>query len=254
MEVGASAGFLQGTAVERDRRSFLGASGAAIAVIGAAALIAGVDAAKSTTLVGTQAGNLIVGSKGPDRLVGKGGGDLLKGLAGNDRLRGGRGRDLLTGGPGADRLAAGPARDGIKAADGKADRLVNGGGGKNVCVVDIPADLPVTRNCGTIRTDPTPGGGGPVDPNLLEVTSAQGLTCLPLVGCVFTITGKGADALVGTVTHGGVIGSVSGTAVNDVVLATWLATGTYTCDAAGIGWLVVTMGGKSTPQIPVQCV
>jgi Ca2+-binding RTX toxin-like protein len=237
----------------------MGVRGTAIAVIGTAVLLAGVAVAQETKLVGTKAGNLIVGSKGPDRLVGKGGGDLLKGLAGDDRLSGGKGRDLLTGGPGADRLLAGPARDGIKAADGKADRLVNGGRGKNVCVIDIPADLPVTRNCGTIRTDPTPGGGGgggggPADPNLLQVTSAQGLTCLPLLGCVFTITGRGADALVGTVTFGGAIGSVTASAVNDVVLATWLATGTYTCGASGMGWLVVTMGAKRTPQIPVQCV
>jgi Ca2+-binding RTX toxin-like protein len=236
----------------------MGARGMAIAVISAAALIAGSAMAQGTTLVGTKAGNLIVGSKGPDRLVGKGGGDLLKGLGGNDRLSGGKGRDLLTGGAGADRLIAGPARDGIKAADGRADRLVNGGRGNNVCVIDIPADLPVTRNCGTIRTDPTPGGGGgggggPVDPNLLQVTSAQGLTCLPLLGCVFTITGKGADALVGTVAYGGALSSVSATAVNDVVLATWLATGTYSCSAPGTGWIVVTMGSKSTPQIPVQC-
>ena len=33
-----------------------------------------------------------------------------------------------------------------------------------------------------------------------------------------------------------------------------VATGTYSCSAAsGTGWLVVTMGTKSTPQIPVQC-
>jgi Ca2+-binding RTX toxin-like protein len=231
----------------------MGVRAIAIAVIGAGALLTGVAVAQGTKLVGTKAGNLIVGSKGPDRLLGKGGGDLLKGLAGNDRLSGGQGRDLLTGGAGVDRLFAGPARDGIKAADGKADRLVNGGGGKNVCVIDIPADLPVTRNCGTIRTDPAPGDD-PADPNLLQVTSAQGLTCLPLAGCVFTITGTGADALVGTVSFGGAIGSLTATAVNDVVLATWLATGTYTCGAAGTGWLVVTMGAKSTPQIPVQCV
>jgi Ca2+-binding RTX toxin-like protein len=239
----------------------MGARGTSIAAIGAAVLIAGVAVAQGTTLVGTKAGNLIIGSKGADRLVGKGGGDLLKGLGGNDRLSGGRGRDLLTGGAGADRLNAGPTRDGIKAADGRRDRLINGGPGNNVCVIDIPADLPVTRNCGTIRTDPTSGGGagggggggGPADPNLLEVTSAQGLTCLPLLGCLFTVTGKGADALVGTVAYGGALSSVTATAVNDVVLATWLATGTYSCSAPGMGWIVVTMGSKSTPQIPVQC-
>jgi hypothetical protein len=233
-----------------------------IAVICGVAL-ASAAAAQGTRLVGTKQGNLLVGTKGPDRLIGKGGGDLIKGRGGRDRLSGGQGRDLLNGGPGPDRLIAGPGNDGIKAADGRRDLLINGGAGRNVCVVDIPADLPVTRNCETLRTAPPPagggggggGGGGTVtDPNLLEVTSAQGLTCLPLLGCLFTITGKGTDSLVGSVTYGGAITSVVNTAVNGVVTGTWLATGTYSCDASGgDGWLVVTMGGKSTPQIPVEC-
>jgi hypothetical protein len=232
----------------------------AIAVICAGALAAGAPAAHPSTLVGTKAGNLLVGSNGPDRLLGKGGSDLIKGRAGNDRLSGGRGRDLLNGGPGVDRLIAGPGRDGIKAADGRADLLVDGGGGRNACVIDIPADLPVTRNCGTIRTGTAPGGGGggggggPIGPSTLRVTTAQGLACLPLLGCLFTITGDGADALVGTVTPGGAVTSVVNTAVNGMVTGTWLATGTYTCDVAGgAGWLVVTIGSKSTPQIPVDC-
>lgn len=234
----------------------------AIALICGGLLAAGVAGAQGFRLVGTGAGNLIVGSKGPDRLIGKGGGDLLKGRGGADRLSGGKGRDLLNGGPGPDRLVAGPGNDGIKAADGRRDRLVNGGGGTNTCVIDIPADLPVTRNCGTIRTDPTPAGGGggsggggmTPDPTILQVTSAQGLTCLPVIGCLFTITGSGADALVGSVSYGGDVTSLVNAAVNGVVTGTWVATGTFTCGAAGgSGWLVVTMASKSTPQIPVQC-
>ena len=237
----------------------------AVSLICFGVLSVGVAGAQAFKLIGTRAGNLLVGSKGPDRLVGKGGGDLLKGRGGADRLSGGKGRDLLNGGPGADRLIAGPGNDGIKAADGRRDRLVNGGGGTNVCVIDIPADLPVTKNCETIRTDPTPAGGGgpgggggnrpPPDPNALQVTTAQGLTCLPLLGCLFTITGTGADAPVGTVSYGGEVTSVVNTVVNGLVTGTWAATGTYTCSAAGgSGWLVVTMGSKSTPQIPVECV
>jgi Ca2+-binding RTX toxin-like protein len=233
--------------------------GAAIAVICGAALLASVASAGAFKLVGTKAGNLLVGSKGADRLIGKGGGDLIKGRGGRDRLSGGKGRDLLNGGPGADRLIAGPGNDGIKAADGKADRLIDGGGGRNVCVIDIPADLSVTRNCETIQTGPGQGGGGDggggaVDPNALQVTSAQGLTCLPVLGCLFTITGTGADAVVGTVSYGGAITSLVNTAVNGLVTGTWVATGTYSCaTTGGTGWLVVTMGSKSTPQIPVQC-
>lgn len=240
------------------------ARGVAIAVICAVTLVAGVATVQAFKLVGTKAGNLLVGSKGPDRLVGKGGGDLIKGRGGNDRLSGGKARDLLNGGPGADRLIAGPGNDGIKAADGRADRLIDGGAGTNACVIDIPADLSVTRNCRTIRLPSAApgdgggggggGGGGNVDPKTLQVTSAQGLTCLPLLGCLFTITGNGADALIGSVTYDGAITSVINTAVNGTVTGTWLATGTYTCSAAGgTGWLVVTMGAKSTPQIPVEC-
>ncbi|HKH40402.1 MAG TPA: hypothetical protein VKA41_00950 [Solirubrobacterales bacterium] len=212
-------------------------------------------------MIGTKAGSLLVGTKGPDRLVGKAGGDLIKGRNGRDHLSGGKGRDLLNGGPGADRLIAGPGNDGIKAADGRADRLVNGSGGTNVCVIDIPADLPVLRNCGTIRISPAPGGGeggggggagGPTDPNLLRVNTADGLVCLPILGA-FTITGDGTDELVGTVTSGGDIALLAGTALNGVVTGTWVATGTYNCAAGATGWLLVTMGSKSTPQIPVQC-
>jgi Ca2+-binding RTX toxin-like protein len=236
------------------------ARGVVIAVICAVTLVAGVATAQGFKLVGTKAGNLLVGSKGPDRLVGKGGGDLVKGRAGSDHLSGGKGRDLVNGGPGADRLIAGPGNDGIKAADGRADRLIDGGPGMNTCVIDIPADLAATRNCGTIRIPSAPGGGGggggggTADPTMLRVTSAQGLTCLPVFGCLFTITGDGADSLVGTVTAGGDITSLVKTAVNGMVTGTWLATGFYNCSVAGgTGWLVVTMGGKSTPQIPVEC-
>jgi Ca2+-binding RTX toxin-like protein len=237
------------------------ATGAVIVVICIGVMTAGIAGAHAFKLIGTKAGNRLVGAKGPDRLVGKAGGDLIKGRGGPDRLSGGKGRDLLNGGPGADRLVAGPGDDGIKAADGRADRVVNGSGGTNVCVIDIPADLPVMRNCGTIRTSPPGGGGGggggaegPIDPNALRVTSAQGLICLlPQLGCLFTITGDGTDALVGTVTAGGDIALLAGTALNGVVTGTWVATGTYNCVPGGSGWLVVTMGAKSTPQIPVEC-
>jgi hypothetical protein len=71
---------------------------------------------------------------------------------------------------------------------------------------------------------------------------------------LFTITGKGSDSLIGTVSSGGAITSVVNTAVNGTVTGTWVATGIYTCSAeGGTGWMVVTMGTKSTPQIPVEC-
>ena len=55
-------------------------------------------------------------------------------------------------------------------------------------------------------------------------------------------------------TGGGAVSSVVNVAVNGVVTGTWVATGTYTCAAGeGDGYLVVTIGSKSTPQIPVNC-
>ena len=213
--------------------------------------------ALATTEVGDKLGNLLVGTRGADRLVGKAGGDLLKGRAGPDVLVGGKGRDGLIGGRGRDRMLGGSGNDVIRAADRRQDRRIDGGAGSNVCVIDVPADLAVTTRCNVLRAGPPPAGGGnggEPQGGGLEVTSAQGLTCLPLLGCLFTITGKGADSLVGTVTAGGAVTSVANTAVNAVVTGTWLATGTYSCSASGgAGWLVVTIGTKSTPQIPVTC-
>ena len=228
-------------------------SGALLA--GAILASVAVAAASAASLVGTKSPDLLRGTKGADTLKGKAGGDTVKGKAGPDLLYGGKGDDLLVGGPGADRIFGGPGADRIKASDGRADRAINGGGGANACVLDIPLDLAVSSNCASIQQGPDiPGASPKADGSTLEVTSAQGLLCPPAGGCVFTITGKGADALVGTVTGGGAVTSVVNVAVNGVVTGTWVATGTYTCAAGeGDGYLVVTIGSKSTPQIPVNC-
>jgi hypothetical protein len=220
------------------------------------ALVIGVSSVSAGTLIGTKAPNRLVGTKAADRLAGKAGGDLIKGRAGNDSLSGGKGRDLVVGGPGADRIVGGPATDLLKAADGRADRSVNGGGGANRCVIDIPLDLGVTRNCGTIKQGAAPGGstGAGVAPNTLGITTAQGLICLPLLGCPFVISGDGATALLGSVTGGGAVSAVLGVGVNVLPTGTWVATGTYTCNGGGgPGYLVVTIGSKSTAQIPINC-
>ena len=231
--------------------------------LGLSALVCGSIAltasnALATTEVGNKLGNLLVGTKGGDRLIGKAGGDLIKGKGGPDLLIGGRGRDGLVGGPGPDRILAGPGNDVIRATDGRADRRVDGGAGTNTCVVDVPADLAITTNCGTIQGGTPPGGGGngggQPPANQLQVTSAQGLSCLGPLGCLFTITGKGADAPTGTVSGGGAVSSVANVAVTPFADTRWLATGVYSCSpAGGPGWLVVTIGTESTPQIPVTC-
>jgi len=138
------------------------------------------------------------------------------GKAGNDLLKGGRGRDLLVGGRGTDRMASGPGNDVIRAADGRADRLVNGGGGVNSCVVDIPVDLPSTVNCGTIQAGPQSAGGG---------------------GAPRDHLGPGIDL----------------PPARARLRLHRLATGTYTCTGSGNAYLMVHIGTKSTPQMPVAC-
>ena len=90
----------------------------------------------------------IVGTKSADRLVGTKQADRIKALRGDDRVKGKAGRDRLAGGPGADR---------VNAVDGKADRAVKGGPGKDVCKVDA-ADLSRMKGCETAKVK---GGGGP---------------------------------------------------------------------------------------------
>ena len=99
---------------------------------------------------------------GNDRIKGRGGSDRLSGGAGRDRLSGGRGRDRLVGGRGADRL---------NAVDGRADRVVKGGHGKDICRVD-PADVFKTQGCEIVKivTPGVPGApgapGAPVGPKV----------------------------------------------------------------------------------------
>ena len=99
----------------------------------------------------------ILGTKGPDRIVGTVQADLIRSLGGNDRIRGRGGRDRLSGGRGADRL---------NAVDGRRDRVVNGGPGKDVCRVDA-ADQARMRGCETVNVGRAGGPGGP----------GTGLTC-----------------------------------------------------------------------------
>ena len=95
----------------------------------------------------------ILGTKGPDKMLGTAKADVLKARGGNDRVRGRGGRDRLFGGRGADRL---------NAVDGRRDRVVNGGPGKDVCRVD-PTDRANTTSCETVKlvSGRGPGGGGP---------------------------------------------------------------------------------------------
>ncbi len=97
----------------------------------------------------------MLGTPGPDRIVGTAKADVIKARGGADRIKGRGGRDRLWGGPGADRL---------NAVDGRRDRVVRGGPGKDVCRLDA-ADRAKTKGCEIvkIRRGGGPGGapGGP---------------------------------------------------------------------------------------------
>jgi len=96
----------------------------------------------------------IFGTAGPDRIVGSGKADTIRASRGSDWISGRGGRDRLFGGRGADRLGA---------VDGRRDRVVNGGPGRDFCRVDA-ADRARVKGCETVRIG-TPGGpGGPGNP------------------------------------------------------------------------------------------
>jgi RTX calcium-binding nonapeptide repeat (4 copies) len=97
----------------------------------------------------------MLGTKGPDTIVGTAKADVIKSLGGDDRIRGRGGRDRLFGGRGADR---------VNAVDGRRDRAVRGGPGKDVCRIDL-IDRSGMKGCETVkihRPGRPPGGpGGP---------------------------------------------------------------------------------------------
>ena len=203
-------------------------------------------------LSGSKRGETISGTKGADKIKGKGGSDKLKGRGGNDMLSGGKGRDKMTGGPGADRHLGGPGNDVIRAADGRRDKAINGGPGRNTCVIDTALELSVVKGCSkVIAGGPGGGGGGGGGAGQgLSVLNVDGIVCdTPLPLCVFAISGEGADALLGLVTPGG--GAVLGVGVSVVVTGSdWTAVGAYGC--TGDGFLKVTIGSKSV-DVPVDC-
>jgi Ca2+-binding RTX toxin-like protein len=109
-------------------------------------------------IVGTAQADVIKARGGDDRAKGRRGRDRVSGGRGADRLWGGRGADRLWGGRGADRLRGGRGADRLNAVDGRQDRVVHGGPGKDVCRVDA-ADQARVRGCETV-TIGTAGGPG----------------------------------------------------------------------------------------------
>jgi Ca2+-binding RTX toxin-like protein len=200
------------------------------------------------------------GRGGGDRIFGGAGRDRLLGGAGADRLLGGAAADRLHGGKGRDRLSGGGGNDTLNAVDKSKDALVSGGAGKNVCRIDS-VDLPVVRGCGKIVTVPSggsgpggtapPGGGAPGESSAggLTLESATGLQCdSALPTCSYTMSGSGADAVLGAVTGGGGVTTVGGSLTTSG--EDWSALGLYGCNADG--YLRVTIGSKRL-DVPVDC-
>jgi hypothetical protein len=132
-------------------------------------------------IVGTAKADVIKSRGGNDRIRGRGGSDRLSGGAGEDRLAGGPGRDRLSGGRGRDRLSGGRGADRLNAVDGRADRVVKGGPGKDICRVD-PADEFKARGCEIVKivTHGAPGApGAPGVPGVPGAPSVPGAPGVP---------------------------------------------------------------------------
>lgn len=245
-----------------------------VGLVGAALLlgtgIAG-DSAEARLFKGTKRGDHVIGTKrddkirlgrGNDRAHGKAGADLVEGGAGRDRVMGGRGSDRLLGGPGADRLDA---------ADGKRDRAIKGGPGRDVCIVDL-ADLRNVLGCekltayvgpDVLNAPPRfgdPGGGGIApeyslphsfgDGVTLTMSTASGLYCASsFTVCMFEVSGEGADVALGAgLGRGGVTAGGSDVQVHG---HTWTVQGSYGCSADGYLRIVIA---DEWLDVPVTCV
>ncbi len=204
---------------------------------------------------GTKKGEKIAGTKKADKINGKAGNDKLKGKGGNDVLNGGKGRDKITGGAGADKHIGGAGNDVLKAADNRRDKAINGGAGRDRCVIDSTLELSLVRGCETVTAGGPGAGGpgpGPGPGEGLRVNEFTGLVgcaqqALPL--CVFTISGDGADAPVGLVTGGD--GVTLGLGVSVAITGPeWTAIGLYACTADG--YIRVTIGSEVV-DVPVDC-
>jgi Ca2+-binding RTX toxin-like protein len=195
--------------------------------------------ADAKKLVGTKNADQMSGTTRSDVLRGKAGNDRINGRKGDDELAGSAGKDKLVGGFGKDSLAGGGGADTLEARDGVADQRVNGGKGRDLCVID-QSDALVVKGCERVTSDAAS----------LVVSSATGTECgssLPL--CVFQIEGTGAEGAVGLVIGGGGVTIGAGAAVA-LQGPGWTATGVYGCESDG--FLRVTIGEKSV-DVPVDC-
>jgi Ca2+-binding RTX toxin-like protein len=139
----------------------------------ASLMLASAGPAQAKRVLGTKGADRIVGTAKADVVKSFGGNDRIEGRGGKDRLSGGSGRDRLAGGPGRDRLSGGRGADRLNTVDGRRDRVVNGGPGKDICRVD-PADAVKVQGC-EIVTIVKPGApGAPGTPGTPGVPGVPG--------------------------------------------------------------------------------
>jgi hypothetical protein len=158
----------------------LGKPSIAFVVIAALAslMLASAGPAQAKRMSGTKGADRIVGTAKADVIKSLRGNDRIKGRGGSDRLSGGAGKDRLTGGSGRDRLSGGRGADRLNAVDGRADRVVKGGPGKDVCRVD-PADEFKARGCETVTIVTPRAPGAPRAPGVPGVPGAPSLPGAP---------------------------------------------------------------------------
>src|SRR5215208_5870862 len=172
--------------MEFQHRQFvrLGRRHIAFVVVALASLmLASAGAAQAKRTSGTAGADRIVGTAKADLIKAGAGNDRITGGGGSDRLFGGRGSDRLSGGAGRDRLSGGRGADRLNSVDGRADRLVMGGPGRDVCRVD-PADEAMVKGCETVKIV-KPGAprapGAPGAPGIPSVPGAPGAPAGPNV-------------------------------------------------------------------------
>jgi hypothetical protein len=168
--------------MEFQDRQFLRLGKRSIAFVVVAALaslmLAAAGPAQAKRMSGTTGADRIVGTANADVIKSRGGNDRINGGAGSDRLSGGAGKDRLTGGPGRDRLSGGRGADRLNAVDGRADRVVSGGPGRDICRID-PADEFRTRGCEIVKIV-TPGVPGvPGAPGAPAAPGVPGVPSVP---------------------------------------------------------------------------
>ena len=171
--------------MEFQDRQFLRLGKRSIAFVVVAALaslmLASAGPAQAKRMGGTKRADRIVGTAKADVIKSRGGNDRIDGRGGNDRLSGGAGKDRLVGGSGRDRLSGGRGADRLNAVDGRADRVVKGGPGKDICRVD-PADEFKVQGCEIVKIV-APGAPGvrgvPGAPGAPGVPGAPGGPTVP---------------------------------------------------------------------------